>query len=1148
MKIRKLHIRNIASIEQGDIDFGNGLRDAVSGETAPLFLISGDTGAGKTVILDCISMALYKKTPRLDSVTNITKNDYVNAEGETLRVASIEQYTRLGISERDPSYSEVEFEGNDGIIYHARLTLGMQRSRKQLKHRSPKWEVKQGDADWLSGNNEVAGIIMQAVGLSFEQFGRMAMLAQGQFATFLTGNKSEREAILEQLTNTERFSKYGTAIKNLFDRAKAACGQVQAEYDTEAAHILKDEEKLALLDNQAKLETDKKELETKVRLNEERLALVDTIEKCRKDIAAALQALEFLEKAMQEEAYKADAALVHGWDSTTSQRQAWTKMKDAQEKREKTHMEEPVRHAAFQRLAADLAQRDNDILLLNKHIEDLRQWLDKHKDWERIYGKAGEIIQKIRQYDEVRKGLQSLSCKIQAEALKTSVLKDEAERTTRQAGLAAKAVAEKQKAIDGLNRQREELNPVSVNRQLDTANNMYAQLSQLRQTLQTIGSDADGLEKLGLEVKQQEETLAALQKTTAEAETAYRLARERDEKANNLLHTMQTSLETHLVTLRKRLAEEQADTCPLCGQPIAHALLHQDFKTMLSPLEQEKAATGTALAKAFAAYEEAKKKSDTLHGMLQTQKTQLSRQKERLDTQKSQAARTAQQLGLDTAQPMLPQVEAAIGSATQTINRLKTLQKEAEELQLKIARLLDEKKTLDAAKEDAEKAQVRAEKAIEANAREMRHLHEQEEAGKQASDNLNADLSSALGNLMADWKKDTAATKNALAAGAGTYANQKAALENALQRLKATETLTASITGIRDKILECRASWAAPAMPAAYACPDIYAEWTRLFADIDTATKDIGECTRTIAACESVLKDFYKASGMTETALAALIAKEDELPGARQRLNNLQANVTSRRDAVATAREQQAEAMAKLGISKEQDLPSLAALQDEKNMLAHARDQLLSEMTVARKRLEDNLRNEARFKGIAARLETAKKNLAKWNRLNARFGGTRFRTLVQSYVLRPLLNNANIYLARITDRYKLTCSEENEQLSILVLDRYNKDQVRSATVLSGGERFMISLALSLALSSLNRPGMNIDILFIDEGFGTLDEKSLDSVMSTLERLQEIAGQNGRRVGIISHREELDERIGVQIRVVKKGEGRSRIELHGTRET
>ena len=162
-------------------------------------------------------------------------------------------------------------------------------------------------------------------------------------------------------------------------------------------------------------------------------------------------------------------------------------------------------------------------------------------------------------------------------------------------------------------------------------------------------------------------------------------------------------------------------------------------------------------------------------------------------------------------------------------------------------------------------------------------------------------------------------------------------------------------------------------------------------------------------------------------------------------------------------------------------------------------------------------------------------------RLNEIFGGSRFRTLVQTYILRPLLNNANIYLEKITDRYRLTCSEDNEQLSILVQDRYNKDQIRSATVLSGGERFMISLALSLALSSLNRPDLNVDILFIDEGFGTLDQKNLNSVMATLEKLREIAGESDRRVGIISHREELDERIPVQIHVRKKGEGRSVVE-------
>jgi DNA repair exonuclease SbcCD ATPase subunit len=139
----------------------------------------------------------------------------------------------------------------------------------------------------------------------------------------------------------------------------------------------------------------------------------------------------------------------------------------------------------------------------------------------------------------------------------------------------------------------------------------------------------------------------------------------------------------------------------------------------------------------------------------------------------------------------------------------------------------------------------------------------------------------------------------------------------------------------------------------------------------------------------------------------------------------------------------------------------------------------------------------------------------------------------------PLLQNANIYLQKITDRYSLTCDRENEQLSILVLDRYNKNQRRSATLLSGGERFMISLALALALSSLNRPDMNVNMLFIDEGFGTLDQTSLNSVMTTLEKLQEIAGQSNRRVGLISHREELKS-IPVQIKIEKQGFGRSKV--------
>ena len=247
MKLKELHIRNIASIESADIDFEHGLNDAVTGDPASIFLISGDTGAGKSVILDGISMALYKKTPRIADVANVTKNEFTDTEGESIRVASIEQYTRLGISEKDDSYSEVVFEGNDGKTYHARLTLGIKLGNKDkttgirpLKHKSPVWEIRVEDSDWTK--DSVEQTILQAVGLDFQQFGRMAMLAQGQFANFLTGDKKEREAILEQLTNTQHFTAYGEAIQSLWKKAKDAQSQIQTQYDTEKPHTLSDEQ------------------------------------------------------------------------------------------------------------------------------------------------------------------------------------------------------------------------------------------------------------------------------------------------------------------------------------------------------------------------------------------------------------------------------------------------------------------------------------------------------------------------------------------------------------------------------------------------------------------------------------------------------------------------------------------------------------------------------------------------------------------------------------------------------------------------------------------------------------------------------------------------------------------------------------------
>ena len=135
-----------------------------------------------------------------------------------------------------------------------------------------------------------------------------------------------------------------------------------------------------------------------------------------------------------------------------------------------------------------------------------------------------------------------------------------------------------------------------------------------------------------------------------------------------------------------------------------------------------------------------------------------------------------------------------------------------------------------------------------------------------------------------------------------------------------------------------------------------------------------------------------------------------------------------------------------------------------------------------------------------------------------------------------LLNRANYYMCQLSSRYRL-CNN-TDSLAIMVQDLEMGGELRTASSLSGGETFLVSLALALGLTSLNDEHFNTDMLFIDEGFGTLDADSLDMVMNTLENLHNL----GRRVGIISHVDALKERIPAKIQLVREGKSASRIEV------
>ena len=1147
MKLKELHIRNIASIERADIDFEKDLNDAVTGDPASIFLISGDTGAGKSVILDSISMALYKNTPRIESTANKTKNSYVDNEGESLNIYSIEQYTRLGISEKDECYSEVVFEGNDKKIYDARLKLGMMVGKKEketgispIKHRKPTWEYRIGNGDWTKDNIEQT--IRQAVGLEFQQFGRMAMLAQGQFANFLTGDKKERQDILEQLTNTQHFSAYGDAIQSLWKKAKDAQAKVQTQYDTEKPHTLTDEQVEQITKDQSDSQKEKEDYDKEIKATEGKLKQVETILRNENMLIDANHAKQELEAKMRGEEYCQSKALFSGWDATTTQRQQLSDLTKARQDEAKAKNDLDQAKGTFHQLTADIADRQAKAKKQEEAIQQIEVWVRKQAQYEELFTKAGETDLKIGQYLEKVKKADVLSATLKQEKDKTDGLKKAESEAIAIAQSAEQAVKERQDQIDELGKKRLELNPQAVIEELKKQNSRKQDLSDLYSSIDNLKPVVEENLKLKDKLQAEESTLKTLREASEKADADYQAKKGIAEKAAQRLTTMKMSLDEKIKELRHRLYDEHTEKCPLCGQHIEYIHLDDDFKDMLTPFEEEQRQAKESLKQAETLRDQTMGDFKLLDGTHKSNLRLYEDNKTKIEQAQKAIDDKATLLGLDLQKDLSQQITEVIGLLNSSISKLETAQSEAEQLQKEINRLIDEKKPFDSNKNEADKAKLKAETAVKVNIDDIARIEKEHGGLIQECETIKADISKILVGYSNDWQADTEALRKQLKDDAKTYAEQQKRLTNSQAEQEKANTLIGTLTQYSQDILHACPDWTANSIPQTYSCSNINTEWTNLLSKVTSLMSKLQDCNTIITNSEKELAAYYQNSGKTEQTLKSLVARELQVAAARKLVGETDALLKSRNDAITEAQRQIDAAFKELGISDRSDLPDKQILEEKKATDSTLRDGALSKYTQAKTQLELHQKNINRLKEIEGELEKAKKHFARWDKLNSIFGGTRFRTLVQTYILRPLLNNANIYLEQITDRYRLTCSEDNEQLSILVLDRYNKDQVRSVTVLSGGERFMISLALSLALSSLNRPDMNVNILFIDEGFGTLDEKSLDSVMQTLEKLQEIAGQTNRRVGIISHREELEERIPVKIQVVKKGEGRSMIEV------
>ncbi len=224
--------------------------------------------------------------------------------------------------------------------------------------------------------------------------------------------------------------------------------------------------------------------------------------------------------------------------------------------------------------------------------------------------------------------------------------------------------------------------------------------------------------------------------------------------------------------------------------------------------------------------------------------------------------------------------------------------------------------------------------------------------------------------------------------------------------------------------------------------------------------------------------------------------------------------------------------------SSEKTVEELMIQQKEAELLVKKNNNSVSEIDF---RIKEDADNRNRIGLLLQDIEKQAQVVEDWAKLNEMIGaadGKKFRQIAQEYTLDVLLSYANVHLELLSKRYLM--QRIPDSLGLQVVDQDMGNEVRTVYSLSGGESFLVSLALALGLASLSSNRMKVESLFIDEGFGSLDPATLNIAMDALERLH----NQGRKVGVISHVQEMTERIPVQIRVSKRPSGKSKVEVTG----
>ena len=308
MKLQKLIIHNIASIEDATIDF-----DAQPLASSEVFLITGKTGSGKSTILDAICLALFADTPRLDA----TKMQGDTKDGDVdITIKDPRQLMRRGTGEASVSLT---FTGSNGIPYEAKWSVARARNKVTGNIQKKSWQLTKLDSGFTyAKDKEVSAEIQAAIGLDFSQFCRTTMLAQGEFTRFLNSKDDEKAAILEKITGVDVYSKIGKKVFEVTGQKKVAWEQ--ALQKTEGMRTLSEEDIAVKKETVAGYETLLEQTKKADEEDKAKLQWIKTDADLEKAVGMANQEHQKAQEVVESDDFKKKETFIDQWNATIEAR------------------------------------------------------------------------------------------------------------------------------------------------------------------------------------------------------------------------------------------------------------------------------------------------------------------------------------------------------------------------------------------------------------------------------------------------------------------------------------------------------------------------------------------------------------------------------------------------------------------------------------------------------------------------------------------------------------------------------------------------------------------------------------------------------------------------------------------------------------